>query len=177
MTDQKKAKYIIIGAGLSGLTSAYFLSKQNEYDILVLESRERIGGRISTINNIDLGATWFQSYHTHVIDLLNLLDIDKFNQFDKGKSIFIHNSTSPPHYFESSQNQPSHRIVGGSSTIINRLAEVNQEKIKTSTTVVAIEETKEGVTVSTDKGNYYAEKVIITVPPKVASQISLIPKP
>jgi len=64
------AKYIIVGAGLSGLTSAYFLNKLGETDFLILESRDRVGGRILTKNEIDFGATWFQDYHENVADLL-----------------------------------------------------------------------------------------------------------
>ena len=47
-------KYIIVGAGLSGLTSAYMLHKLGETDFIVLESRDRIGGRIHTQHGICL---------------------------------------------------------------------------------------------------------------------------
>ncbi|MBU3002593.1 flavin monoamine oxidase family protein [Paraglaciecola arctica] len=41
---------IVIGAGLAGLTSAEYLKNQG-YKVLVLEARERVGGRILTLNN------------------------------------------------------------------------------------------------------------------------------
>jgi hypothetical protein len=47
---------LIIGAGVSGLTIASGLKNQN---FLILEARERIGGRVFTNeNNLDMGAAW-----------------------------------------------------------------------------------------------------------------------
>ena len=49
-------KTIIIGAGISGLTIA---SKMQDDDYLILEARDRIGGRVFTNDkNIDDGAAW-----------------------------------------------------------------------------------------------------------------------
>ena len=49
-------KTIIIGAGISGLTIA---SKLDNEDYIILEARERIGGRVFTNDkNIDDGAAW-----------------------------------------------------------------------------------------------------------------------
>jgi|Laugrespbdmm15sd_2_1035082.scaffolds.fasta_scaffold02168_7 polyamine oxidase len=51
-----KSKTIIIGAGISGLTIA---SKLQNEDYIILEARERIGGRVFTNDkNIDDGAAW-----------------------------------------------------------------------------------------------------------------------
>jgi hypothetical protein len=55
-------RIIVIGAGVSGLTAAKEL-QQEGYDVLVLEARNRIGGRVWTDRSIDslpldLGASW-----------------------------------------------------------------------------------------------------------------------
>ena len=51
-----KSKTIIIGAGISGLTIA---SKLQNDEYIILEARERIGGRVFTNDkNIDDGAAW-----------------------------------------------------------------------------------------------------------------------
>lgn len=110
-------KYCIIGAGVSGLTTAYHLYKKGISDFIILESRDRIGGRIHTNNHIDLGATWFQNYHTHLIDLMQELELFRFEQYNKDHSILVHNSMTEPHYFKMDINQPpAYRIAGGSSS-------------------------------------------------------------
>lgn len=58
----KSKRVMVIGAGLSGLAAARALQQQG-YDVVVLEARERVGGRIWTSNQwtdipLDFGATW-----------------------------------------------------------------------------------------------------------------------
>lgn len=174
---QNTAKYIIVGAGLSGLTSAYILDKLGETDYLLLESRERIGGRIYTSEGVDLGATWFQTHHQNVINLLDDLQIEKYNQYNKGKSVLVYNSMAPAHYFESDPNAPSaFRIKGGSSAVINTLAHVCKDRIKLSTRVSGISKNNSNITIQTDKGVFTAQKVIITIPPRIATQIKFTPQ-
>src|SRR4030065_684888 len=47
MSSQKKI--VIIGAGISGLTTAYLLYKEG-YDVVVLEQRDNVGGSIETVD-------------------------------------------------------------------------------------------------------------------------------
>ena len=170
-------KYIIVGAGLSGLTSAYQLQKSGENNFVILESRERIGGRILTNEGIDLGATWFQAHHENVLDLLNELGIEKFYQYSKGRSVLVYSTMAPEHYFENDPNAPSAcRIAGGSIGIIKSLAEKFTNKINTNTVVDAINSTNDALTVETNKGIFKAEKVIVTIPPKIATRIGFSPE-
>jgi monoamine oxidase len=58
---------IIIGAGLSGLSTAYQLKKAG-INFKIIEAQDRIGGRIETIYGQDdtpmeMGATWFGKEH------------------------------------------------------------------------------------------------------------------
>jgi len=55
-------KVIVVGAGMAGIAAAKRL-KENGFDVVVLEARDRIGGRMNTSTNpsgttIDLGAAW-----------------------------------------------------------------------------------------------------------------------
>ena len=83
-----KNDVIIIGAGLSGLTTAYFLKQQGK-NVLVLEADARIGGRIMSIpsqngkGSFELGATWFAEKHTHLNELLKMLDVERFEQYEE----------------------------------------------------------------------------------------------
>ncbi|MCZ7615365.1 MAG: protoporphyrinogen oxidase [Ignavibacteriaceae bacterium] len=42
-------KIVIIGAGISGLTTAYLLFKEG-YDVIVLEQKDKVGGSIETVS-------------------------------------------------------------------------------------------------------------------------------
>jgi len=42
-------KIVIVGAGISGLTTAYLLFKEG-YDVVVLEQKDKVGGSIETVN-------------------------------------------------------------------------------------------------------------------------------
>lgn len=57
----KESEVIIIGAGIAGLACAKLLT-QNDYNVIILEGRNRIGGRIWTDRStgvpLDMGASW-----------------------------------------------------------------------------------------------------------------------
>lgn len=170
-------KYIIIGAGLSGLTTAFQLKNLGDDNFIILESRDRIGGRILTQNGIDLGATWFQNYHTHVNDVLTQLKIPAFNQYVDGNSILVYNAMAPAHYFKSDPNAPaSQRIVGGSTSVIEALSSSIKDQIKTNTTVQEIIEKDNLIEIHTANGNFTASKVIVTIPPRIVSHIDFKPQ-
>jgi len=174
---RKTSKYIIIGAGLSGLTSGYILQQTGEHDLVILESRARIGGRIFTEEGIDYGATWFHNHHEQVIRLLDMLGISKFNQYARGRSVLVYSSMAPAHEFESDPSVPSaYRISGGSKTLIDALARPLKNYIQCNARVNTIEEIPQGVRVTTEEGIYEAEKVIVTIPPKIAQRIQYTPE-
>ena len=84
----------------------------------------------------------------------------------------MYNTRAEPHYFLNDPNAPSsYRISGGSSTLIKALSKSIKDKIKTTTFVTEIIEKEEVMTVVTKGGNYCAEKVIITIPPRILLRI------
>jgi polyamine oxidase len=58
---QTKGSAIVIGAGVSGLKAAVDLATKG-YAVTVLEARDRLGGRVHTIDSsagsIEMGAQW-----------------------------------------------------------------------------------------------------------------------
>ncbi|WP_010522655.1 flavin monoamine oxidase family protein [Aquimarina agarivorans] len=168
-----KKKYVIIGAGLSGLTTAYMLQKHGETDFLILESRDRSGGRIYTEKGIDYGATWFHNHHENVNALLDELEVNKFYQYSKGKSVLVYNTMAPAHYFENDPNSPSaYRIAGGSTAMIDKLiSKIGNDKIQLNTTVTEINNREATVEVVAEKETYVAQKVVVTIPPRIATRI------
>ncbi|WP_350293819.1 FAD-dependent oxidoreductase [uncultured Croceitalea sp.] len=169
-------KYIIIGAGLSGLTTAHLLLKHRERDFLILEGRNRVGGRILTNNGVDIGATWLQVHHTNLNGLLDSLSLKKFEQYSKGQSVLVYNTMAPAHYFESQHNGPSaQRISGGSKALIAKLTEALKDKILLDTKALELTENSETVQIKTNAGIYIANKVVVTIPPKLASTLTFSP--
>ncbi|HKP72150.1 MAG TPA: FAD-dependent oxidoreductase [Pyrinomonadaceae bacterium] len=66
---------VVIGAGLSGLAAAYALKRAN-WDVTVLEARERLGGRIHSFSFAEnpelvceLGGEWVGASHTRMREL------------------------------------------------------------------------------------------------------------
>ncbi|MFB9052159.1 flavin monoamine oxidase family protein [Formosa undariae] len=171
------SKYIIIGAGLSGLTTANQLQARGEHDFKVLESRAQIGGRILTQGGVDLGATWFQNHHRYMATVLDQLKLKSFPQFSAGKSILVYNSMAPAHYFESDPNSPAaQRIENGSETLIKALAIGFQDKIELNTKVIRITEDADKLLIQTNTDSYTCEKLIVTVPPKIVKNIQFVPE-
>ena len=87
---------IIIGAGYAGLAAAKILLESGK-NILVLEARERVGGRIHTQfledgNYVDLGGQWIGPGQERMYALAKEYGISTFATYDKGKSILYFNN-------------------------------------------------------------------------------------
>ncbi len=170
-------KCIIIGSGLSGLVTAYELTKNGHSDFIILEGRDRIGGRICTNEGIDLGATWFQDHHSALSELIDELGVHRFRQFNKGRSIFIYSSMAPAQYFENDPNTPSaFRIGGGSVALIEALRSKVANKILTGKAVLNISLKQDGlISIETSSGTYTCDSVVLAMPPQLVTGIIITP--
>lgn len=82
---------IIVGGGLSGLYAARLLEKAG-INYLLLEGRERMGGRILQANTVeaDLGATWFwPTIQPALKQLFRELNIESFSHQERGDMLYI----------------------------------------------------------------------------------------
>ncbi len=77
----KKSKVIVLGGGLSGLAAAYQLKKRG-VDVMVLEARKRLGGRVYTLKmdpkenlNVEVGGEWISKAQKRIIGLCNELGL------------------------------------------------------------------------------------------------------
>ncbi|MGY5352750.1 flavin monoamine oxidase family protein [Wenyingzhuangia sp. IMCC45533] len=175
---------IIIGAGLTGLTLAYYLSK-TDYNFVILEARDRIGGRILTKENekttsIELGATWFANQHTEVLNLLDQLGLKLFDQVLGNTAIYEPVSTNPAQIVELPKNQtPSYRLKGGTSKLTEALSGfINPEYILLNQAVKSISRAKNKTIVTTHQNSQFtANYVVSTLPPHLLNNtVSVTPK-
>lgn len=68
---------LIIGAGISGLVTAYkCLKKDSTLKILIVEATDEIGGQIHSHHNNEFGCNWINIDQHHVYKLCNELDIE-----------------------------------------------------------------------------------------------------
>lgn len=173
----------IIGAGLTGLATAYFL-KQKGINCQILEANARIGGRIKTLTGtsgvtLEMGATWFSHQHPNLIALLDELEIPFFKQYSNGISLFETMSFVPPQKFEIPQSDPSSfRIEGGTMELISTLvSKIGAENIHTNTKVTELHLVNNYIEIGAENGAVFqAHKVITTLPPNLlARQITFVP--
>jgi monoamine oxidase len=179
-----QTKITIIGAGLTGLTLAYLLQKRN-ISFQILEADTKIGGRIETIvgkngTTIEMGATWFNRFHEHLILLLDELDLGYFEQSTKGISFFETTTSEPPQKFTFPDSEErSYRIIGGTSKLINSLANyIPKETLFLNTKVESIKEKNNVIEIHcSNDAVFHSDFVISTIPPNLlVNTISFSPK-
>lgn len=159
-----KEKLLIIGAGISGLYTAYLL--QDTYDVSIIEARDCAGGRVMNIAGHDLGPSWVWGHQKRILELISSLGLELMEQYTNGYSLY--DSPEGVQRFNSPSSAPSARIKGGVSEIIYTLEKKLDVSIALRTKVLSVTQGDNGIIVKTDKGNYEADRVVSTLPPRLA---------
>lgn len=92
--DTREADVVVVGAGLAGLAAARRLTA-NGIDCVVLEARDRVGGR--TLNHsigdgkiVEVGGQWVGPTQTRVLELMGELGLESFPTHSRGEHLFEH---------------------------------------------------------------------------------------
>ncbi|MEV6678986.1 FAD-dependent oxidoreductase [Streptomyces erythrochromogenes] len=91
----QEADFVVIGAGVSGLTAARRLT-QAGHSVVVIEANDRVGGRTVNLDVCDGvitegGGQWVGPGQDRVWALMDELGIETFKTHVKGKSIYLRN--------------------------------------------------------------------------------------
>lgn len=133
--------YLIIGAGLAGLHTAFRLT-MGRYSWTLLEGRPRIGGRIvgaDTNQSLDLGPAWFWPHQPRIQVLLNELELPWFEQYTRGDVLYEAAPSQAPARHPGAGQMVSYRVAGGLSRLVQALqSRLPQESVHLEHTVTEI---------------------------------------
>ena len=165
---------IIIGAGLSGIYAATLLQKN--HNVTILEARNRIGGRVLTVDGFDMGPSWIWQHQKNILQLVQENNLELFAQYTQGYALY--DTPERVERFSPPPSAPSDRIKGGIIALIEALdKKLILDTIKLNSPVISIENSSETVVLRTADKSYEADLVINTLPPRLAiSSIDYAPQ-
>lgn len=175
--QHSESDIIIIGAGLSGLATAAFIEQQAPgLSCVILEARDRTGGRIHTLRDaaaasLEMGATWLNPQHRHLMTLLQELNLELQLQQMGRQAFYEFAHTSPPQLVqipEMTEQDATYRIAGGSSRLIEALQQkLKQAQILLNAPVQSITAGSELLQLESAAGSFKARQVVSTLPPRL----------
>ena len=178
---------VIVGAGLSGLRAASLLNAQG-IKCMVLEARDRIGGRILSTSNtnrpdlgkFDLGPTWFwPQYESTITNLVKELNLGTFVQYTKGAMLSERTQNKAPERYVLPENSDARsiRFIGGVQSLIDAVADTIPSgivELKTRVTAIRLDEAG-AITVEADLADgkrkiVSASAVILALPLRIVAR-------
>lgn len=95
MSSPVQPDTVVVGAGVTGLTCAWRLAEAGR-DVLVLEARDRVGGRLRTEDHngsdFEVGGQWVSPDQEALIALLGELGLETYSRHRDGDSLYLDRS-------------------------------------------------------------------------------------
>ncbi|MFN8980583.1 MAG: flavin monoamine oxidase family protein [Gemmatimonadaceae bacterium] len=175
----------ILGGGVAGLCAARLLHAAR-VPFVLLEARDRLGGRVLTVdatgapadNGFDLGASWFwPRTQPRLAALVAELGLSAFVQLTDGDVLFERMvREGPQRYHGGPQQALSFRLAGGSAALVRALAAgLPRERLRLRTAVTGMQLEDNGVTLmlaaqgdaSSSPERITVSHVIAALPPRL----------
>ena len=163
---------IVIGAGITGLATASHITAAG-YDVLILEARDRVGGRLLTVADadgrptIDLGPSWFWADETRVQALVRELDIRTHAQHIAGDALF-QPGDAVQRIAGNPIDAPAMRFQDGAQSLALALSERLGPSLRFDTPVAAVRVVDDHVEVDHREGTSRARCAVVAIPPALA---------
>lgn len=182
------ARIVIIGAGLSGLYAARLLERLGVDKVVLLEARERIGGRIAGMpasggDRFDLGPAWFWPEQQRALhQLVDELGLQRFAQYDQGDMLYQRAAGEAPVRMPTyASAPPSMRLIGGMNALTDALhGSLRSTRIVTGQQVRRLRHAADHVEVASEDAagavtTWRAGHVLLALPPRLATGIAYEP--
>lgn len=167
-----KDELLIVGAGISGLYLASLL--EDKYNITIVEARQRIGGRVFSIQGHDIGPSWVWSHHKQILSLINSFSLEIFEQYSSGYALYDANTNVES--FQAPPQQKSYRLEATLSHLVDKIYNsLKNTKVIFNQHVDSLKDLGEKIEVQTQDSIYTADKVILTLPPRLTSKLDFKP--
>ena len=176
----RSTEVIIVGGGLSGLALADHM-QQAGIDYLVLETRDRLGGRIKVgeynDSSVDLGPSWFWPGQYRIAKAVDRFDLMRFNQYAAGTLSFEDQNGEIHRNMGYASMEGSYRMKGGLASVINAYAAaLDESKIIKNAHVTTARFTDRVEVVLGDGDIVSGQRLVLAIPPRVAAKITYEPE-
>lgn len=173
---------IIVGGGLAGLALAHSLHARGR-DWLLLEARERLGGRVLTVPDArglpqDLGPAWYwPETQPSITRLVADLGLASVAQADDGQVWLLDDAARPPHpHPVPALHGGARRLVGGLGALIEALAaRLPRERLHLRQPVTRVIDAGDHVRLQVGGGasparHLAARQVVLALPPRLVAE-------
>ena len=178
--NSRDVDVLIIGAGASGLYAAALL-QDSGYDVVVIEARHRVGGRLLSptvdTGRVDLGATWYWANEPRIGSLITSAGLPTFPQHTVGDMMFQPDSANTQRLDGNQLGTPAGRLASGMQSLPEVLnAQLASDSVVLDTEVTSVRVANNLVTVGSTAGTWTAQNVVVATPPSLAmSRITFEP--
>ena len=162
----------IIGAGLSGLSLATKLQAEGR-DVMVLEARDRTGGRVLSQDGYDLGPSWIWPHNHRILALLDRLGLNSVAQYASGRLVFEDSAGRVRRDLEFATMGGALRVEGGLARVTDTLASGLGHRLRLACRVHRVREEPGGVSILTAEGHVRAARVILAMPPRLVAGLGV----